>query len=250
MVKSLTLIFLRKNYLFLSENIIKELVIYDLDGTLVDSAITVTKILNTMRQTRGLPVLDKKFVRPLTALGGNKMIKMALQCENGDIDRLLLEFRGMYSQAKIGQETIFDEVLETLEIIKRHGCLLSICTNKPRHLAIKTLEDLKLRSFFDAELCGGDIQNLKPAPDPLLELTRKFNINTKNCCFIGDTVVDYVAAKKSEIDFVYYDSGYDEHLNDLYKPVRITRHREALPYILSDQRITSVFREGESNEGR
>ena len=216
----------------MSENGIKDLVIYDLDGTLVDSAITVTKVLNSMRQSRGLPDLEVTFVRPLTALGGNELIKIALQCESREIDKLLSEFRGIYSHEKIGLETVFEEVLETLGTIKRQGCKLSICTNKPRHLAIKTLEALKLRSFFDAEVCGGDIQNLKPAPDPLIELTKKFNINTSKCCFIGDTVVDYKAADNCGIDFLYYDSGYDKNLNLLYKPIRITRHSEALPYIL------------------
>ena len=160
------------------------------------------------------------------------MIKIALQCESREIDGLLSEFRGIYSQVKIGLETVFEGVFETLGAIKRQGCKLSVCTNKPRNLAIKTLEAVKLRSFFDAEICGGDIQNLKTAPDPLIELTKKFNINTGKCCFIGDTVVDYKAADKCGIDFLYYDSGYDKNLNLLYKPIRITRHSEAIPYIL------------------
>ena len=123
----------------------KDLVIYDLDGTLVDSAITVTKVLNTMRQSRELPELEVSFLRPLTALGGNELIKIALQCESREIDGLLSEFRGIYSQVKIGLETVFEGVFETLGAIKRQGCKLSVCTNKHRNLAIKTLEAVKLR---------------------------------------------------------------------------------------------------------
>ena len=108
----------------------KDLVIYDLDGTLVDSAITVTKVLNTMRQSRELPELEVSFVRPLTALGGNELIKIALQCESREIDGLLSEFRGIYSQVKIGLETVFEGVFETLGAIKRQGCKLSVCTKK------------------------------------------------------------------------------------------------------------------------
>lgn len=217
-----------------SKNRRKDLVIYDLDGTLVDSAVTVTEVINSMRQKRGMRDLEIAFIRPLTGLGGEELIKKAMVCDAGEIERLLSEFRSIYAQSKIRTDTVFDEVVATLKALKTKGCKLSICTNKPRSLAIMTLEALKLRSFFDYEVCGGDVQKMKPNPDPLIELTKKANTNVKNSCFIGDTVVDYLAAKNSGIDFIFYESGYDKNLNGLYKPLRITRHSQVLPYILGE----------------
>lgn len=231
------------------ENVIKDLVIYDLDGTLVDSAITVTKVLNSMRKKRRLLNLTVSEVRTLTSLGGKELIKRTIPCANKEIDKLLCEFRLIYSNSKLEKETVFDEVLKTLSAIKRKGCKLSICTNKPRHLAIKTLQELKLKSFFDAEICGDDTQYLKPSPKPLIELIKNFNTKLDSCCFIGDTIVDFKAAKKCGIDFILYDSGYDKELNLLYKPTRITRHSEALPYIFEDRCFTYVKAEGEKHEG-
>ena len=192
--------------------------------------------------------LEIPFVRPLTALGGEEMIRNCMECSNIEIETFLSEFRGIYKKSKISSETVFGEVSETLRKIKEKGCKLSICTNKPRELAVKTLEVLNLRSFFDFEVCGGDVQKMKPAPEPLLEVTKRFNTNINKCCFIGDTVVYFKAAEQSGIDFLYYDSGCDLTLNELHHPIRITRHSQSLNYIFTDDYENGVYAKGEFDE--
>ena len=147
-----------------------------------------------MRKKRRLPDLNVSDVKTLTSLGGKELIKRTIPCANKEIDKLLCELRLIYSNSQLQQETVFDEVLETLSAIKRKGCKLSICTNKPRHLATKTLQELKLKSFFDAEMCGDDTQYLKPSPNPLIELIKNFDTKLDSCCFIGDNILDFKAA--------------------------------------------------------
>jgi len=152
-----------------------DIVIYDLDGTLVDSAVTVTEIINKMRKYRGLIPLELAIVRPLTALGGEALIKTVLDCSDAEAPKCLNEFRQLYNDSKICPDTVFTGVVETLVSLKKLGKKLAVCTNKPRDLAIKTLNAIKITHFFDFNVCGGDVVNLKPSPDPLIKIAGAFN---------------------------------------------------------------------------
>ena len=209
----------------------KELVIYDLDGTLVDSAITVTDILNSMRSSLKMGALETSFVRPFTALGGEALIKMAMNCDDSEVTGYLNEFRQIYARLEVHPDTIFAGVIETLQSLKDCGIHLAICTNKPRDLAIKTLNALKLTPFFDCKICGDDVANLKPSTDPIFKITRSLSIEVSRCIFVGDTSVDYNAAKACDMDFLFYDSGYDDMLLEAHNPERIVSHVEVLSYV-------------------
>lgn len=209
----------------------KELVIYDLDGTLVDSAITVTDILNNMRSPLKMGALETSFVRPLTALGGEALIKIAMNCDDTKVTEYLNEFRQIYARSEIHPDTIFAGVIKTLQSLKDRGIQLAICTNKPRDLAIKTLNALNLIPFFDCNICGDDVSESKPSADPLFKIISALSIDVSKCIFVGDTSVDYIAAKACGMDFLFYDSGYDAMLYDAHNPVRIVSHIEVLSYI-------------------
>ena len=93
-------------------------VIYDLDGTLVDSAVTVTDIINAMRQEMALPPVSAEFIRPLTSLGGRQLILLALGCDETAVDGYLEDFRCRYKAAKIEPDTLFAGVIETLDRLR------------------------------------------------------------------------------------------------------------------------------------
>jgi len=212
---------------------IKKMIIYDLDGTLVDSAITVTDILNSMRRRLKKSALEPTFVRPFTALGGEALIKMALDCDDSKVAAYLNEFRQIYASLEVDQGTMFSGVIETLQSLKDSGFKLAMCTNKPRDLAIKTLKTLKLTPFFDFTVCGGDVEQLKPSPDPILKITRALNIQVRHSVFVGDTIVDYSAATACDMDFLFYDSGYDKMLNEVHNLVTIHSHIDILQHVNS-----------------
>ena len=149
-------------------------VIYDLDGTLVDSAVTVTDIINMMRREMALPPVAAEFIRPLTSLGGRQLILAALGCDEMEVDGHLEEFRQRYKAADIEPDTLFADVKETLDGLQAKGIATAICTNKPRQLAELTLRSVGINGYFPELICDGEAVRNKPAPDPLNELWRAF----------------------------------------------------------------------------
>lgn len=204
----------------------KNLVIYDLDGTLIDSAMTVTDILNRMLLEKSKPLLPVEIVRPLTALGGRELIEQSLACEISEVDELLDEFRSYYAEAVIDPKTLFPEVAEVLNSLKTLGYRLAICTNKPRLLAEKTIKAVGLKGFFDFMLCGGEAESNKPSPDPLIRILQHFKTKPDEALFVGDSEVDFLAAKGASVPFVFYDSGYDQRMYNYDVFHAIKHHRD------------------------
>jgi phosphoglycolate phosphatase len=209
----------------------KRLIIYDLDGTLVDSAVTVTEIINLLRKRKSMSPLEPSFVKPLTALGGERLLKETMNCSDAKVAKYLKEFRNIYAHREIHPDTIFTGVIETLASLKALGLQLAMCTNKPRDLALKTIDKLSIKPFFDYSICGGDLEKLKPYADPLLKITRVLEVDVSECIFVGDTSIDYYTAKACGMDFLLYDSGYDLSLQELHNPERIYQHIEVLQHI-------------------
>ena len=149
-------------------------VIYDLDGTLVDSAVTVTDIINMMRREMALPPVAAEFIRPLTSLGGRRLILAALGCDEMEVDGHLEEFRQRYKAAEIEPDTLFADVKETLNGLQAKGIATAICTNKPRQLAELTLRSVGINGYFPELICDGEAVRNKPAPDRSMNSWRAF----------------------------------------------------------------------------
>ena len=214
------------------KNLYKDLVIYDLDGTLVDSAITVTTVLNILRQKQSKSLLSAEFVRPVTSLGGHELIRQALECADQEVDVYLNEFRRLYAETDIGSDTLFPEVSETLGRLKMAGCRLAICTNKPRDLAEKTLAAVELLDQFDFLLCYDEAARNKPAPDPVIKILKNLDCSPDRACFIGDSEADLLAARGSDVAFIFYDSGYDCRMTTRKGLNLVKSHLPSLRYIL------------------
>ena len=206
-------------------------VFYDLDGTLVDSAVTVTDIINMMRQQMALPQVSAEFIRPLTSLGGRQLILSSLSCDEMEVDAHLGEFRQRYKAAKIEPETLFPDVIKTLDGLQAKGIVTAICTNKPRQLAELTLRSVGINDYFPELICDGEAVRNKPAPDPLNELLKRFGFQFDEVLYVGDTRTDFYAAEAANIDFLLFNSGYDvEFEQSLSKDKVLSRHGDVLLY--------------------
>ena len=217
----------------MSKNLCKDLVIYDLDGTLVDSAVTVTTVLNVLRRNQSKSLLSAEHVRPLTSLGGHELIRQTIGCADQEVDAYLNEFRRLYAETEICPNTLFPQVTEVLERLKIAGCQLAICTNKPRDLAEKTLGAVEILDHFDYVLCCDEASRNKPAPDPVIKILKNFDLLSDRACFIGDSEADLLAARSSGVAFIFYDSGYDCRMTTRKGLNVIKSHLPSLKYILN-----------------
>jgi len=205
-----------------------KVVIYDLDGTLVDSAQVVAQILNEMRSLINFEHLDIETVRLLTAKGGEEMIREALCCAEDQVSGRLKRFREKYARKSTGTELLFPGVRTILTTIKRAGSFLCICTNKPRLLTEKTLKDTGIHEFFDYSICQGEARRDKPNPDPLNEIIDLYKVARSQSLFIGDTRTDLQASRRARIDFIFFDSGYDLNMRAESGLKTINNHKQIL----------------------
>jgi phosphoglycolate phosphatase len=203
-------------------------VVYDLDGTLVDSALTVAGLLNGLRAERDLPALPREAYTPWLSIGGCTMVAAALAIEESEAGPLLETFRARYLAQPTDPETVFPEVHATLSQLKRHGIRLALCTNKPRPLTEKVLAETGLAAFFEVICAGNDLATAKPHPDNLNLCLNALNSHAQETIVVGDSRVDQCLAEACGTHFALFSGGYDDgvHLNT--HMIKINRHPEIL----------------------
>lgn len=209
-----------------------KLVIYDLDGTIVDSLPLVSQILNEMRVSSGKSPIAKEVLLPWISMGSIDLIVNALDVSLLNADHELIKFRSLYSKITTPRSSLYPEVHETLvQLTEQMNLKLAICTNKPRKLAEKVLADLSLHSFFSFMNAGGDFPKKKPAIENVYSCLQHFSVSPHEAIYVGDSRVDQVLALKAGIPFVQYRGGYDDGVDPLLSRAVIDRHLELLSLI-------------------
>ena len=184
-------------------NIVK-LVIFDLDGTLVNSDKTVIRILNTIRKDLTLPALKSKDISFFLSLGGEEMISKIIG-NNLDAKKYLGVFRQRYLEDSLGNENLFDGVVAYLNHLKNKNIKMAVFTNKPKDLTNKTLKRHKISNYFNYVVTSDDLEFKKPSPDGCYKLIEMSSIPSENIIMIGDSELDQKAANSASIPFYYHN---------------------------------------------
>lgn len=183
-------------------------VVFDLDGTLVDTAPDLIAALNFALVATGYPAADPEAVRPLCGDGAAAMLGHSLPHEvDADvIDTALRHFLDHYGENLCRSSKPYDGSEACLENLRRAGLGLAICTNKPLHLARGLIDGLGWGSLFDAVIGGDTLAARKPGPEPLLKAIAR--CGGRSACFVGDSEVDARCARTAGVPFVAVDFGY------------------------------------------
>ncbi|MCR4376860.1 MAG: HAD hydrolase-like protein [Rhodospirillales bacterium] len=189
-------------------------ILFDLDGTLIDSAVETGVVLNLMRAERGYVSLENSQFRHLISYGAGSLIKMALDPSDEDLPELIAEFRAKYSVLETPTSSIYPTVVETLTILKGWGFKLGICTNKPQNLCAKVLADTGLDSYFNCIIAGESSINPKPHPEPVHFAISSLSADASSTVLIGDSTTDQRAAQSAGIPFILYTSGYNDGVRE------------------------------------
>ncbi len=207
----------------------KALIIFDFDGTLINSIPDLTLAVNKMLFTYDLPQLTVKQVTPFIGNGAKPLVKRALQFSMPDkkhSEAFLKEAFGIYFSAykKVTcQNTyMYSGVLETLNYLESKDYKMVICTNKPFNFIEPILDKLDIKKFFSYWIGEDSLSEKKPSALPLLHLCKATNITIENSIMVGDSKNDILAAQNSNMESigVSYGYNYDENISD-YNPTHI-----------------------------
>jgi phosphoglycolate phosphatase len=205
---------------------VPKLIVYDLDGTLVDSASVVADILNEIRVELGKKPLRKEAFYPWLSLGGEDLVGNGLGVSQNNISSYLTEFRHRYINRATPKDCVYDGVFECLDYLKQANFYLALCTNKPRVLAEKVLIDSGLKKYFEFIVAGGDLPNKKPHPSNLISCQNYFGVCAEQMILVGDSKVDQKLASNSNVPFIFYPHGYDDGVDIKFVCSRLDNHKD------------------------
>jgi phosphoglycolate phosphatase len=187
------------------------LVVFDLDGTLIDSAPDMHRAVNLMLADMGCPPLSLPEIRTMVGDGASALIARALaarQCVTADPTKALAQFLEHYEANPTACTPTFPGVPETLERLQAFGLTLAICTNKPTRLTHMILERLGINRFFVRVIAGDTLPFRKPDPRALIEVLNVFGTPPAAALMVGDSEVDAATAHAANVPFILMTYGY------------------------------------------
>ena len=189
-------------------------VLFDLDGTLVDTAPDLIRAHNHVMKKFGYPTKSinelknavGKGAKAIMAKGNGKWEWFDEKIKNEMTD----EFLSFYKKNILHESTLLNGVKEFLTWCKNHNISMAVCTNKTEHLAIDLLKKIEIYDFFEYVSGHNTFEYCKPDPRHLLRTIEILNGNSRKSIMIGDTETDANAAKEAEIPMILLKYGYTE----------------------------------------
>jgi phosphoglycolate phosphatase len=194
---------------------IAPVVLFDLDGTLVDSAVDLLNALNVIATREGIAALTLAAIRPVVSKGARAMLGVGFPERTPEQRETLLHpFLDVYAEAVATHSTAFDGVAEVLEAIEAAGSRWGIVTNKPHYLAVGVVASMGWTGR-SAILVGGDsLPRKKPDPDQLFHACERLGVRPEDCVYVGDDERDILAARNARMKSVAALWGYRQAHED------------------------------------
>ena len=185
-------------------------VLFDLDGTLIDSAPDLGAAADKMRIDRGMTSLDDAVYRPMAGAGARGMLHAAFGMTETDPDYELYkaEFLNNYQQAMTVKTTVFEGVNELLSRLLQMGLQWGVVTNKHQRFTVPLSQQMDLFKTAGAVVSGDTTPHAKPHPAPLLEGARLLGLPPEACWYVGDDERDIIAGKAAGMVTVAANYGY------------------------------------------
>ncbi len=201
-----------------------EMVLFDLDGTLVDSAPDLAWCIDNMLIQMNRPVSGEGSVRLWVGNGIERLVKRALvNSLDGEPDSTLFNealaiFESLYLKNTSNRSQLYKGVREFLEFLKLSAVSIGCVTNKAVQFTNPLLQGLKIDHYFETVVCGDMVKRKKPDPLPLLTAAKSLAVSPSVSLMIGDSVSDVEAARKAGFDIVCMSYGYNHG-----KDIRLAR---------------------------
>jgi phosphoglycolate phosphatase len=208
----------------------KKLIIFDMDGTLVNSSITIANAINHVRHNLGLEPMEK---REILRLVNDHTVDPAQTFYNAerfepDHEKWFSEY---YTKNHDKELELYDGIKEMLLALNAQERSLAIATNAYRVSTIESLTHLNIYDLFESIACYDDVLQGKPYPDMLFKLLDELGVKEEEAIFIGDGPRDELAAKEARMDYIMVDWGFTEHSEESETIYTVEELKEILLHV-------------------
>lgn len=199
-----------------------ELLVFDLDGTLIDSTQDLAQSVNATRMDAGLPALSTATVASYVGDGAEMLIRRALGCRASDaqVARGLAYFLQYYRDHMLDHTVLYPGVREALATWSAAGLAMAVLTNKPERFSRDLVAGLGLGEVFARVYGGNSLRTKKPEPHGLRRIMRELGFSPDRTLMIGDSAVDVLTARNAGTDCAGVSYGlrpedYEQHPPDI-----------------------------------
>jgi len=196
-----------------------EAIVFDLDGTLIDSAPDVCAHMNRVLIAGGRRELSLEDIKSAIGGGGRELVEKAMILTGApgteqEIDEHVSAFLNSYASLPVEHTTLYPGVIETLENLKAEGIAMGLCTNKPTATALPVIAALGLEKYFSFVSCGDTAKHKKPDGRHVLDVIEQLNATPTTAVMIGDSENDITAANNAGVKSVVVTFGYAHKPHD------------------------------------
>jgi phosphoglycolate phosphatase len=187
-------------------------IVFDLDGTLIDSVPDVRAAVNRVLGKLGRPLLTLEQIKGMIGEGAQAMLKQVMEQTGGYSDGMMEEylpqFLATYKAHPADHTVVYPGVFDVLEQLKADGITLGVCTNKPSTTTLPAMEALGLEKYFKAIVCADMVEHRKPDGRHVLNALERMGARPDNAVMVGDSETDIAAAVDAGLPAVAVSYGY------------------------------------------
>ena len=215
-----------------------EALIFDLDGTLVDTAPDLIQATNHVLQSIGRRPVSYTEFRGFVGHGAMNLIERGTLATGSSVDsktlkRLHRDFLEYYGENISAHSKVFEGIPALLENAKTRGLKMGVCTNKVEGLSHKLLNELGLAKWFEAVVGGDTLPIMKPDPAPYREVAKRLGVDAAHTIMFGDSETDIRTAQNTGVPVIAVTFGYTALPIETFDPTHVINHYdEAWPIVL------------------
>ena len=208
-----------------------KLIIFDLDGTLIDAYAAITKSFNFAMERFGYPHQSQFVIRRAVGWGDTHLLKFFVQAK--DVAKVLKIYRRDHKKSLVKYSKVFPGVIRLLAGLKAQGYKLAVASNRPTWFSLILIRHLGLKRYFDYVLCADKLKAGKPHPEILRQIMAEFSLKPANTLYVGDMVIDAQAGRRAKVKTVIVTTG-SSSIREIQreKPWKIIKKIKNLPKLI------------------
>ncbi|MEW6102038.1 MAG: HAD family hydrolase [Candidatus Omnitrophota bacterium] len=182
-----------------------KLVIFDLDGTLVNAYPAIIESFQFTMQRLGYPKQNPRAIRGAVGWGDENLLKPFIG--ERDLNKAILIYRRHHKEALLRGSSVFPKAGLLLKLLKRKGYKLAVASNRPTRFSKVLIRHLKINRYFNYVLCADKLKHIKPHPEILQKIIQRLHVLPSEAIYVGDMAIDAQAGRSAKIKTIMLASG-------------------------------------------